>query len=408
VDTASSPSSPSSLARRPRDEPRLARQPILDRHLRTHGYELLFRGPRDEVPDTDAWTASLLVDGIAEAGLAQLVGGAWAYLNVSRSFLLHVDPLPFGPSGVVLELTEDSHHTDDVLLERLHQLVADGYRLALDDYTYDPSHAPLLELASVVKLDVLADGLDRTAAHVEALRPWDVELLAEKVETREEFESCLDMGFDTFQGYFFARPKVVATTGVSADRTAALNTVARLTRPGLRLEELEGIIASDVGLTYKLLRYINSGFFSLSSRVRTAHDAIVLLGETRVRQWAIVMAIAGAGRHPAALVSLALLRARLCQGIAAARGHAEGAAFMVGLFSVLDALLDIPMVDALGRLPLTHEVNEALLGHGGPLGEILDGVVNAERGGLAILAEIGADAYQEAATWADAAAAAAA
>ena len=383
------------------------RQPILDRRLRTHGYELLFRGRRNEIPNADAWTASLLVDGIAEVGLAGLTGGALAYLNVSRSFLLHVNPLPFGPAGVVLELTEDSHQVDEVLLARLRQLVADGYRLALDDFVYDPSLDPLVELASVVKLDVMADGLERTAEVVRLLRPRGVELLAEKVETQAEFEACMDMGFDTFQGYFFARPDLKPAAGVSADRTAALDTVAQLTRPGLEFDELAGIIASDVGLAYKLLRYVNSGFFSLPRRVHTTHDAMVLLGERTVRQWSIVMVIAGAGQQPAALVSLALFRGRLCQRIAAGRGLSEEAAFTAGLFSVLDALLHVPMADAMRRLPLAPDVRDALLAHDGPIGEVLHGVLAAERGESGLLPDVDPDVYGEAAVWADAAALAA-
>lgn len=396
------PSFSSSVAQRRDTQAVIARQPILDRRQRLHGYELLSRAPRGVLADADARTASLLIDGIAEFGLMGIVGGAKAYVNFSRSFLLQVDPLPFGPAGVVLELTEDSHHTDEVLLERLRQLVAEGYSLALDDFTYHPLLEPLVELAAVVKLDVMADGLERTAEQVKLLRRPNLELLAEKVETRQEFDACLDMGFDTFQGYFFARPRLMAGTGISADRTAPLDTVARLTQPGLELEALESIIAGDVGLSYKLLRYMNSGFFSLPRRVHTIHEAIVLLGERTVRQWSIVVVIAGAGRQPAPLVSLALLRARLCQRIAAERGLAVQPSFMVGLFSVLDTLLDVPMADALERLPLTQEIRDALSSHGGPIGAILEGVMAAEQGTLDVLDEVGADAYAEAAAWADA------
>ena len=382
----------------------VARQPIVDRDLALHGYELLFRGARDSSSSSDPerWTASLIVDGLAEVGLQTLVGDALAYINVSRSFLLEVDPLPLEPAGVVLELTEDSHQTDDTLLKRLDALRSAGFRVALDDFVFDPSLAPLIERADVIKLDVMADGLARTAEVVNELRSYGVELLAEKVETAEEFDVCRSLGFSTFQGYFFARPRDVAGDGIPADRLASLSTLARINDPSLELEGLERVIATDVGLTYKLLRYVNSGFFSLSRRIETVHDALVLLGESNVRQWATVMTLAGTTSRPPALISLALLRARLCQTSATEGSGVSGdAAFLAGLLSVLDALLDVPMDQAVRRLPLSDELSAALLGREGALGEILERVTAIEQGSLEVLDEIGAQGYAQASAWAD-------
>ncbi len=333
----------------------VARQPIVDRDLRLHGYELLFRGSRGVVTPPEQWTASLIVDGLSELGLRPVVGDALAYINVSRGFLLNVDPLPFQPEGVVLELTEDSHHTDAVLLRRLDTLRAQGYRIALDDFAYDPSLQPLIERAHLVKLDVMADGLQRTAEVARILQAQGLGLLAEKVETQAEFGFCRDLGFQLFQGYFFARPREVSGVGLPADKLAGLATLSAINDPNLTFEELERVISSDVGLAYKLVRYINSGFFSLSRRIEGVHDALVLLGQAKVRQWATVVMLAGATSSPPPLISLALLRARLCQRLALERGGIpDDAAFMAGLFSVLDALLDVPMEEAVERLPLSE------------------------------------------------------
>ena len=380
----------------------VARQPIVDADLGLHGYELLFRGARGERAEPERWTASLIVDGLAEIGLKRLVGDALAYINVSRSFLLDVDPLPLSPANVVLELTEDSHHTDHRLLERLDKLRHRGYRIALDDFVYDPALEPLIRRADVVKLDVMADGLERTAEVVAALRPYGIGLLAEKVETRTEYEFCRDLGCETFQGYFFARPSDVAGVGVPADRLAALSTLAEICNPEITFEDLERILSSDVGLAYKLLRYVNSGFFSLSRRVETVREALVILGPVNVRQWATVMALAGASSSPPALVSLALLRARLCQQLAAERGGVPvDAAFMTGLFSVLDALLNVRMDEALARLPLSEELTAALIEHEGPLGRLLAEVMAIERGSLDVPSGIGVEAYADAAAFAE-------
>ncbi len=387
----------------PQAEVLVARQPIVDCDVKLHGYELLFRGTRGDVADPERWTASLIVDALAEVGLDALVGGALAYINVSRGFLLDVDPLPFGPDGVVLELTEDSHHTDATLLHRLDVLRGRGYRIALDDFAYDAGLEPLIERADLIKLDVMADGPRRTAEVISCLRAYDVRLLAEKVETSDEFELYRRLGCTLFQGYFFARPREIAGARVPADKLAGLSTLAQINDPGITFEDLDRIISSDVGLAYKLLRYANSGFFSLSRRIETVHDAVVIMGLTNVRQWATVMALAGATSRPPALISLALVRARLCQEVAGRRsGTSEDAAFMAGLFSVLDALLDLPLDQAVARLPLSEELNVALLAHEGAVGEILDEVIAIEKGSLDVLADIGASTYAEASAWADA------
>lgn len=380
----------------------VARQPIVDADLGLHGYELLFRGPRGEVAEPERWTASLIVDGLAEIGLKGLVGDALAYINVSRAFLLDIDPLPFEPAGVVLELTEDSHHTDHRLLERLDQLRRRGYRIALDDFAYDAALEPLIRRADLIKLDVMADGLERTAEVVAALRPYGLDLLAEKVETRTEFEVCRNLGCTTFQGYFFARPSDVAGVGVPAERLVGLSALAEICNPEITFEDLERIVSSDVGLTYKLLRYVNSGFFSLSRRVESVREALVCLGRVNVRQWAIVMVLAGATSSPPALISLALLRARLCERLAAERGGIPvDAAFMAGLFSVIDALLNVRMDEALARLPLNDDLVAALLSREGPIGRLLEDVIAIEHGSVDVLAGIGVEAYAEASAFAD-------
>ena len=380
----------------------VARQPIVDRNLQLHGYELLFRGPRGSVPQPEQWTASLIVDGLTEIGLKAIVGDALAYINVPRGFLLNVDPLPFAPNRVVLELTEDSHQTDAVLLARLDALRAQGFRIALDDFAYDPSLHPLIERADLIKLDIMADGLARTADVVGVLRNYGVGLLAEKVETRAEFDFCRRLGFETFQGYFFAKPREISGVGLAADKLAGLGTLAAINDPDIGLEELERIIASDVGLAYKLLRYINSGFFPLTRRIESVHDALVLLGCSKVRQWATIMVLAGSTSSPPALISLALLRARLCQRLAAERGGIPAdTAFMAGLFSVLDALLDVRMELAVERLPISEDLKAALLAHEGALGALINDVVSIEAGRLDVLAEVDVNAYTEASAYAN-------
>jgi len=383
----------------------VGRQPIFDATLRTVGYELLFRGARD--PETpDLWTASLIVDAVSEIGLDRLVGGRPAWVNVTREFLLAVDPLPFAPEQVVLELTEDSHAPDPALLARLDALRADGWTIALDDFVFDASLAPLIERAAIVKLDVLAHAGGALEGQLAALAPFGLELLAEKVETHEQFERCLALGFERFQGYFFARPRLLSGPGLPAQQLTTVRSLAELSAPGIGFEGLEAAISRDVGLTYKLLRYVNSAFFALPRRVGSVREALVLLGERSVRQWALVMALAGTQEGPRELLSLALVRARLCQAqaVGLGAGGSDDTFFLAGLLSVIDALLDAPMNAVVERLPLNDAIVEALLHGDGVAGEALARVLAFERGEVdALEGALDPAAVVPALAWADAA-----
>ena len=240
----------------------LARQPILDRQDRVVAYELLYRpmplggGPLDPL----AATASVIVNGLSDVGLDALVGPHPAYVNVTREFLLGMPSLPFAPERVVLELLEDQE-LDDALLQALRDLVDAGFTIALDDFHYTPEQEPLLELATIVKLDVRAltpEQLAHDAVMLKARGQW---LIAEKVETDEEARRCRELGFDAFQGYFFARPAPIHGRPLPSTQ---INTLCRLLETGAEvdIDELESIIEVDLGLSQRLLR--------LSTRPRSA------------------------------------------------------------------------------------------------------------------------------------------
>lgn len=361
----------------------VARQPICDRHRHSVGYELLFRAHDREhamVVDDEQATAHVLVTSFADIGVRQLVGTRFAAINVSRRFLLEVDPLPFGPKNIVLELLEDQV-VDTALLDRLYELRSAGYRFALDDYTWTPSSAPLLEIASLVKLDVLALGQRGTEAELSRLQHFGGKLVAEKVETEAEFERCLQLGFDLFQGYFFCRPELVAGRPLSTGSLHALHTAAQVASEEVGFEELERIVSRDPGLTVRLLRLLNSAAFSLNRKIGTVRDALIMLGERNVRQWTLLILLAGLPTHADELLPTALVRARLLEQLATQRGDDEpSGAFVVGLFSVVDALLGTPMDEVLIEVPLADEHTAALLRHEGPNGRALQAVIAHEQG----------------------------
>jgi len=389
----------------------VARQPILDRRLRVVGYELLFRTPLAEqavVVDDQAATSSVIVDSFMEIGLGDLVGEHRAYINVSRAFLLSVRPLPLPPRRVVLELLEDQR-VDAELLDVLEELTEAGFTVALDDFRLTAETEPLLRYARIVKLDVLEHPPEELAELVRVLgeRRPRLHLLAEKVETREDFDRCHELGFQSFQGYFFARPSRPRQQRIPSRHLHALSAMAQLNATE-DFDELHRIITMDAGLSIRLLRYANSAYLYLPRRVGSVHEGLVMLGAITVRRFALMVALAGANDVPNELLVTALIRARMCQMLSGAGEGPDGDSyFTVGLFSVADALADAPMASVLRELPFRAEIAAALLDRSGPLGEMLEWVMAYERGEFDRTGDLIArypnvdEVYRQAVIWAD-------
>jgi EAL and modified HD-GYP domain-containing signal transduction protein len=364
----------------------VARQPIFDGQLDLWGYELLFRRANESVAvvdDADAATATVVINAFTEIGLERLVGEHAAWLNVSRDFIVQKLPLTLPPKRIVLELLEDQR-VDDELLEALGQLRRLGYTIALDDFTWDEEHAPLVEHVGIVKIDMLARDHDEVAADVERLRRHGVTLLAEKVETRADYRRALDLGFDLAQGYFFCQPETISARGVAPNRLSILQLVAALQNPQISFAEIESLIAHDVALSYRLLRYINSAFFGLRREVDSVGRAIALLGLENIKRWSTLTAFASIDDKPRELITTALVRARFCELAGPSFGEANNdQLFTLGLFSVVDALMDAPMPELLRAIPFPEDMTHALVAGHGAKGALLDCAIACERGMLA-------------------------
>jgi EAL and modified HD-GYP domain-containing signal transduction protein len=392
--------------------PSVARQPIFDRRLRVWGYELLFRDvslQRESPATGETATAKVIVDALMDLGLERIVGGALALVNIPRLFVFDRLLLVLPPDRVALELLEDVE-VDDQLLEALRSMVGDGYMLVLDDFCFDESVRPLLSLAHVVKIEVAGRPRDELEELIEELGRYPVRLLAEKVETHEEFESCRALGFRYFQGYFFATPRAVDGAALSAGLLSKLHLAMALQDRNLDFEALERAIGHDLALSFRLLHFLNSAFFSLPRRISSVRDGLVLLGEQAIRRWATVVLLAGIEGKPAELVSLSLARARMTELLGGSRGlGSESGCFLAGLFSVLDALTDRPLEQIVDELPLSEDVTVALLHREGPTGEVLARVLAYEQGRFeeAVAPPFDArtlsDAYVDAVTWSRAA-----
>ena len=273
----------------------VARQPIYDRRMEVYGDELLFRAADEKLADVenaDEATASTIVTTFGDIGLDTLVGGRMCFVNMTREFILN-DFVPLLPVGRVgLEVPRDIA-TDPDVAAKLGELGEMGYMVVLDDFVMRPDSAPLLELAHMVKLDAQSFTDEQLREQIEAIAAHKVKLIGERIESYEQFDRCKAVGLGFFQGYFFCQPKTVAGKGIPSNRLAQVQLIAALQNPEVSLEELDAVISRDLGVSYRLLRWINSAYFSLPRKVNSVHEALVLLGARNVRSWAMLVTLAG-------------------------------------------------------------------------------------------------------------------
>lgn len=364
--------------------PLLARQPILDRRQQVVGYELLCR----PVPqDTRQWqddfgdhaTSEVLISAFNDIGIDLVTGGLPAYINFTRHWLHHPPMLP--ADSLVAELLEYIEPTA-ANLEALQRLKKLGYRIALDDYQGDEEQTPLFSLIDIIKVDIrrLPD-LAMLPGLIEKYRSFNLQWLAEKVETREEFEFCLNAGCDLFQGYFFSHPANVYGKRLPDSQLAVVQLLQVLNDPDARIEDVANILQTDPQLSYKLLKVVNSAAVGCAREVTSIRHAIMIVGLDRLRAWSNLIALGKLHNKPDVLREQAVVRAMLCKALVFAwPGLDEETAFTLGLFSLLDAFLDRPLDDICERLRLPPPLTQALLHHAGDYGLILATTVAMEQG----------------------------
>jgi EAL and modified HD-GYP domain-containing signal transduction protein len=388
----------------------VGRQPIYDGRLRVAGYELLYREGKENATQerTTETTAKLLFSAVIEVGLEKLVGKHPAFINLTADMLTAIRQFSPPRDRVVFEVLEDVANTEAVV-SAIKELKSAGYRLALDDFAYTPSQQALLPYADIVKVDVLQSRFGDLLTLVRRLKRMNLTLVAEKVENLTQFQVCKDLGFDWFQGHFLSRPHVIRAKTLSPNKAAVLQLLARLSDPNVRLEELEAIISRDVALSYKLLRCINSAYYALPRKVESIREAILFLGTQTIISWVSLVALAGFAEKPPELFAIALIRAKMCERLGIlTKSRQPDKYFTVGLLSVLDVLMDMPMEDLVRVLPLSEDVNAVLLGRDreSPLGRALVCTLAYEKGDWDAVGQFGLEtavlshAYIEAVGWA--------
>src|SRR3954449_3992007 len=365
------------------DEVAVVRHPIADARNTVVGYELRFGGSvnlGDPALDAKA-TSALLVEAFGDIGLETLAGRHPAWVTIARNFLVEIGPPPVRPDRAVLQIK--AYHARDDLLQILQGLARSGYTIALDEYDGTPSSSveELMSLCSIVKVDVSAISVEALPGVLRAPKMQGALLVATEVGDHACFERCRELGFTYFEGEYFSQPRIFKHKSVATAGLGSLRRLRELTAGDVSFEDLDRIISSDVGLSLKLLRYVNSAFFALPRTVGSVREALSLLGVRTVRKWATVMAISSIPDVPDELVALGLRRAHMCEVlVGTALPEERETLFTIGLFSVADALLDVPMSEVLDSLPFTDEIQAALLRREGPKGELLGAVVAYERG----------------------------
>jgi len=348
----------------------VARQPILTADEKVFGYELLFRdGVEDffHADDPDAASRSTLNTAML-LGLDVLCDGRRAFVNCTRDILLK-DYITLLPSEKAVAEILETVPADDLVVAACRRLKEAGYTIALDDFAVNDPREALTEIADIIKVDIRETSAADAAAMVKRYGPWRCRMLAEKVETREEFLATKKAGFLYFQGYFFRRPEILTAQEIPANRLNYLRMLKAVSQRELDVREIENLVKSEAALCYRLLRYLNSAAFGFATEIHSVRHALAILGEREVRRWIRLVATLGAGQGKTSeLVLSAMVRARFCELLSPKIPHGDSDLFLMGLLSLMDAILEIPMAQVLDNIPIDQETKAALLGEGSRLG----------------------------------------
>lgn len=390
----------------------VGRQPIFDRALNTIGYELLFRANAEVTMagplDGDMATSRVLTNAVTEFGLDTLVGQHLAFFNLTEKFLCNPELLNFlPPIRVVLEVLEDIPVTDAVIAGAT-ALVNKGYTLAMDDFIYSPEHEPLVKLARIIKYDLTQVSGDALIERIKIDHDAGRKVLVERIETAEEHDSLQALGVDLFQGYFFAKPATLSTTGIPSNKLSLIQIFALVNDPDTLLNEIVDALSKDVGMSVKVLRYVNSAGTGTSVEIQSIQQAAALVGRSTLRNWVSIMVMAGMDGKPLHLVNSALYRAKFCEQMAEQQNLAfADSCFTVGMLSLLEAMTDTPMADILEKLTVSDEIKSALLGDGSQMNQFLAQAIELERytdpyeKSPSVLSEAAKETYRLATIWAD-------
>ncbi|MFV2057046.1 MAG: EAL and HDOD domain-containing protein [Thiohalomonadales bacterium] len=353
----------------------LARQPIYDKNTHVIGYELLHRSNATQTAvfkDTAQANTQRLISTLLDMGLHELVGDKLAFINVSRNYLLGESHIPLARKQVVLEVLEDVLPYEGLLFALRQFKLRNAYRIAFDEFEYDWSKIDMVPMADYIKFNMRTLTRQQIQDQLHEIENFKGKLIAVNVDDHDTFNFCRALRFDLFQGFYFSHPHLPCKdTQTSPRGLQILRLLAELQNPGLTYTKLQALVARDVTLTYRILRYINSAKFQLARPVESIQQSIALLGLPTITTWITILVLARIENKSDELMILALIRAKMCETLAKSGNYDATAGFTIGLLSTLDALLDKDISHITADLPLSREVNDALERRSGPLGLIL-------------------------------------
>lgn len=363
----------------------IARQPIFDNKLRIYGYELLFRGYSSDATsafDPDQATSSVLADSMFLIGLKQLVSEKLAFVNFSGKMLMS-DVMTLLPNKqIAIEILE-TVNADEKCVAACKKLKESGYKIVLDDFIYHPTLEPLVAIADIIKVDFLSS----PASYCESIpkrfkQRNDIIFLAEKVETYEQYLQAVKWGYTLFQGYFFCKPVVLNTQDIKGNKLVYFQLLKALNDPAITIDQLAKIIEKDVALSYKVLKYINSAAFGIRIKINSIKHALALMGSNNLEKLVTIVLLKGLGDDkPDELIVTATIRGRFAELIAGHMGLTDKSknAFLVGMLSLIEALVDQPIAKILKELPLSDDISESLQRQPNTLTSILEMLIAYEQ-----------------------------
>ncbi|THB72427.1 MAG: HDOD domain-containing protein [Desulfobacteraceae bacterium] len=364
----------------------VARQPIFNTRKNVYGYELLFRdGLKNAFPDIDGDVATLnvLSNTFFSFELKEILQNRPGFINFTRDLLLKKTPRLFPREHVIIEVLEDIEPEPE-LIETLSELRKTGYRIALDDFLYDEKFNPMIRLSHIIKLDFRTSSENEIQQTINSIKgDSPVKFLAEKIETYDEFQYAKELGFQLFQGYFFSKPEVLSKKDITSNQVVKLKLITELQRRDIDLVRIEDLIKKDVGISYKLLKFINSAYFKTYNPINTIKDAINYLGIDELKKFISVIAVSDLNREkPNELIRRSVVRARMCEklGTMVRTDFSNDELFTLGLFSFMDALLDHDMEEVLKVIGFSEHLNDALLGSNRNFNTMLNIINSFEKG----------------------------
>lgn len=363
----------------------VARQPILNKNKELMAYELLFRdGKHNSFPNInpDQATSNILTNNHLTMGVEEVTGDLPAYINFHADALIKHFPSFLDPKKVVIEILEDVPISDK-LLAACKNLKSKGYKLALDDHNFDPKWKVFFPYVDLIKVDILEFSILEISRFVHEIKDMDITLIAEKVETAEQFDKLKLLGFDLFQGYFFARPEMLKQKKLTTTKHNVLELMSHASQQALDFDGMSSIFSSDPSLTYKLLRFINSPTYGRSQEITSLKHALIYIGDLELKKFIALLALSDlSSGKPSEIMRLSLVRAKFCEQLSGYLRDIENPpkAFLAGLLSLIDGILDHELLNVLNILPVHSEIKSALLHKDNYLSDYLELAKAIEKG----------------------------